>query len=512
MPRAGKVYLLGAGPGDPELVTARALRRLAEADVVLYDALVHPDILTHARTGVELVFVGKRGGQPSVRQAAINARLVDEARAGRIVARLKGGDPYLFGRGSEEAEYLHEHGIAFEVVPGVPSPIAATAYAGLSLTHRDLASSVAYITATESDEKERTSHDWAKLATATQTLVIFMGVRKLRTQMELLARHGRSPETPVAVIQNASKPEQKTVVGTVATIADLVDRAGIGMPALTIVGEVVRLREHLRWFDTRPLFGRRVLVTRAQEQASTVSRMLRDAGAEPVEAPTIRIVAPADPAPLREAAKRVADYDYVVFTSQNAVERFFEALDEASLDARALARARVGSVGPKTTEALRARGIRPDTSPAKDFHGEAMAAAVLRELDGKQGARVLLPRARIARDTLPDTLRAAGIAVDTVVAYDTVPPSAEEAERIRSLFREGALDAVLFTSSSTVENLVEVLGPDANERLRSVVTASIGPVTSDTAEKLGIRIDVTAPSSTTAALVAALEERFSHDD
>ena len=306
------VYLLGAGPGDPELITVRALRRLREADVVLYDALVHPDVLAECRPDAEQVFVGKRAGAPSARQARINERMVQEARAGRTVARLKGGDPYLFGRGSEEAEVLAAAGVPFEVIPGVPSPLAAAAYAGISLTHRDLASSVAYVTATESVVKDRTSHDWAKLATATQTLVIFMGMRKVDTLMSLLVEHGRPPTTPVAVVQWASLPRQRTVTGTVADISARVEQAGLSMPALILVGEVTRLRRSLRWFDTRPLFGKRVLVTRSSHQGGPTAAALRDAGAEPVLVPMLRFGPPASTAPLASALERLPGYDCVV--------------------------------------------------------------------------------------------------------------------------------------------------------------------------------------------------------
>lgn len=508
----GTVYLLGAGPGDPELITTRALRRLARADVVLYDALVHPDLLQHARPDAELVFVGKRAGRPSERQSRINERLVEEARRGRTVARLKGGDPYLFGRGSEEAEFLADAGVPFEVVPGVPSPVAATAYAGISLTHRDMASSVAYVTATESPEKDRTSHDWAKLATATQTIVLFMGLRKLGHLMQLLESHGRAPETPVAVVQSASLPRQRTVVGTVGDIADKVRDAGITMPALTIVGEVVRLRESLRWFDTKPLFGQRVLVTRPSGRAAVLSQLLRDQGAQPVEAPTIRIVAPEDPEPLRIAVRDLDDYAWVVFTSRNGVERLFAELDRQGEDARRLGGARIAAIGPGTAEELGLHGIRPDHVP-DEYRGEAVARAVLDVHDRDMtGTRVLLPRAAVARDVLPDTLREAGADVDVVPAYRSVPPEGEEVERLRRLVRGGEVDVVTFTASSTVQNLVELLGDDAAEALAPLTVASIGPITTETAERLGVRVDVTARVYTNEGLVEALVRHFAGVD
>ncbi|MGB8328887.1 MAG: uroporphyrinogen-III C-methyltransferase, partial [Polyangiales bacterium] len=485
----GKVYLVGAGPGDPELITARGLRRLRQADVVLYDALVHPDQLNAARHDAELVFVGKRAGRASERQADINRRLVRAAREGKIVVRLKGGDPYLFGRGSEEAELLASEGIAFEVVPGVPSPLAATAYAGLSLTHRELASSVAYITATESVEKDRAGHDWAKLATATETLVIFMGMRKLDSLMKLLVEHGRPADTPVAVVQWASLPTQRTIVGTVADIHRRASDAGLGLPALTIVGDVVRLREQLRWFDTKPLFGKRIVVTRAVQQSGSLAALLRDEGAQPILAPTIRIGPPPDPGPLLDAVTHLDRYDWIVFTSANAVEAVFSAIVQGGLDLRALAGAKVCAIGSKTGGALAAGGIRADLIP-DDARAEGVLAA-LRPLLGDR-ARVLLPRAEVAREILPSSLRDAGATVDVVVAYQNLPPEPAEIQRIRDLVDPAESDAVLFTSSSTVRNLFEVLGDGALERLNALDLFSIGPVTTECAEGLGLRIAATA--------------------
>jgi uroporphyrinogen III methyltransferase/synthase len=509
MAAAGKVYLVGAGPGDPELITARGLRRLQEADIVLYDALVHPDQLHAAKPGAELIFVGKRAGRISERQATINRRLVGAARDGKTVVRLKGGDPYLFGRGSEEAELLAAEGIAFEVVPGVPSPLAATAYAGLSLTHRELASSVAYVTASESVEKDRTGHDWSKLATATQTLVIFMGMRKLGSLTQLLVENGRPADTPAAVVQWASLPRQRTVVGTLEDIHARASEAGLGLPALTIVGEVVRLRDNLRWFDTKPLFGKRVLVTRAARQAGSLAALLRDEGAQALLAPTIRIAPPVDTGPLRDATTRLDRYDWVLFTSGNAVEAFFSAIAAAGLDARAIGRARVCAIGVKTELALAAHGIQPDLIPA-DARAEGVIAALGPELGDR--ARILLPRAEVAREVLPETLREAGAEVEVVTAYRTLPPDAAEVGRIGSLVDPGEADAVLFTSSSTVRNLYDLLGDDAAQRLNALALFSIGPVTSKTAADLGLEITATAEEQTIESLVATLRAYYAHGD
>jgi uroporphyrinogen III methyltransferase/synthase len=532
MARVGTVYLIGGGPGDPELITQKAIRCLRRADVVLYDALVHPDLLKYARPEAERVFVGKRAGRTHERQASINRRLVEAAQNGLTVARLKGGDPYLFGRGSEEAEALFEAGIPFEVVPGVPSPSAATAYAGMSLTHRDLSSSVAYVTATESVEKDRSAHEWSKLATATQTLVIFMGMRKLDVLMQVLIEHGRPASCPAAVIQWASTPQQRTIVGTVGDIAAKAAAAGLGMPALTVVGQIVGLRDKLRWYDQKPLFGRRVLVTRAKEQSESLAQALREAGAAAIELPMISIRPPSDPEPLRRAIARLRDYAFVVFTSQNGVVAFFAALAAHGGDARALGGARVAAIGPGTADALRPFGIVPDVVP-ESFRGEALAEAIIQaQLGAEQssplltypaaerssppaaasdvlkGVRVLLPRAAVARDILPETLRAHGAQVDVVPAYETHGASTEASASLRDLLSRGELDVITFTASSTVQHTLAALGPDGPELLRGLILASIGPITTQTARDHGLDVQITADEYTIDGLVRALHAHF----
>jgi uroporphyrinogen III methyltransferase/synthase len=435
------------------------------------------------------------------------------------VARLKGGDPYLFGRGSEEAEALASAGIPFEVVPGVPSPSAAMAYAGMSPTHRDLSSSVAYVTATESPEKDRSSHEWSKLATATQTLVIFMGMRKLDSLMELLIQHGRPADCPAAVIQWASTPQQRTVVGTVANIAERAAAAGLGMPALTVVGEIVRLREKLRWYDTKPLFGKRVLVTRAREQSESLAQALREAGAVAIELPMISIEPPSDPELLRRAVKRLRDYAFVVFTSQNGVQAFFKVLAAEGGDARALGSSRVAAIGPGTAEALAPFGIKPDVVP-DNYRGEALAEAIIRTYQGVaaksgrpnaplEGVKVLLARAAVARDVVPDTLRAAGAEVDVVPAYETHGASPEARTKLRELLQNRELDVVTFTASSTVQHTLNALTPDGRDLLRDLTLASIGPITTQTAVDAGLQVHVTAEEYTIEGLVHALTRHFS---
>ncbi|MEM1418421.1 MAG: uroporphyrinogen-III C-methyltransferase [Myxococcota bacterium] len=500
-PAPGRVSLVGAGPGDPELLTLKGRDRLREADLVLYDALVHPEVLEHCREDAETRFVGKRAGQPSIRQARINEELVEAARAGRTVVRLKGGDPFLFGRGSEEAEVLAAAGVPYEVVPGVPSPLAATAYAGLSLTHRELSSSVAYLTATEHTLKESSSHDWAKLATATQTLVVFMGMRKLALLMETLERHGRPRDTPVAIVRWASLPKQTTVVGTVGDIAEKAARAGLGLPSLIIVGEVVRLRKTLRWFDDRPLFGRRVVVTRAARQAPALVAALRKAGAEARVAPAIRLAPPTDPAALERAVASLGSYAWVLFTSANAVRTVFDALGRAGRDARAFGAARVAAIGEATGRALKEVGLVADLVPA-DSRGEGLLEALDAAL-GTAPARILLPRAEVAREVLPEGLRARGHTVDVVPAYRTLGPDVGGAEALREAVR-GA-DAITFTSPSTVEHTLAVVGRAA---LATPALAAIGRVTERALVDAGFEGAVVPATPDVGALVDALATRF----
>ncbi|HEY6879680.1 MAG TPA: uroporphyrinogen-III C-methyltransferase [Polyangiales bacterium] len=501
---AGHVSLLGAGPGDPELITLRALRKLQRADVVLYDALVHPRLLEHVKPGAELVFVGKRAGRSSERQSSINARLIEAARRGGLVVRLKGGDPYLFGRGSEEAEALAAAGISFDVVPGVASPMAASAFTGISLTHRDLASSVAYVTATESIEKDASAHDWSKLATATGTIVFFMGLRKLDSLMSLLMTHGRDPSTPAAVVSHASLPNQRTVIGTVRTIAELANQAGLEMPALTIVGPVVSLHEQLAWFERQPLFGKRVLITRPEGQSDEMAQDLRDRGADPVELPTVQIVPPSDPKRFQEAVLRAGECDWVVFTSANGVDAFFAVLNDHQRDARILGGVRVAAIGPATRAALAKYGVRADVMPS-EYRGEAVFD-VMKAHGPLMEKRVLIARAEVARETLPQLLRGAGAHVDVVPAYRTLPADPARFDEIRAHLEAGRLHAVAFTSSSTVQRLVEGLG--GASLLRDVVIAAIGPITANTARELGLPAHVVASEYTAPGLVRALEAHY----
>jgi len=502
---SGKVWLVGAGPGDPGLLTLAGAACLARAEVVVYDRLVHPRLLDLAPAGAERIYAGKQTGGHTLTQDEINALLVARAREGKRVVRLKGGDPYVFGRGGEEAEALAAAGVPFEVVPGVTSAVAAPAYAGIPVTHRGLASSVAVVTGHEDAAKEESSIDWGKLATGVDTLVLLMGLANLPDIAEQLVRHGRPPETPAAVIEWGTLPRQRTVSGTLGDIARRAAEAGLQPPAVTVVGEVARLRETLRWFDNRPLFGKRVLVTRTRRQASVLSQALAEAGAEPIELPTIEIEPRADPASVQAAldALRAGAYAWAVFTSANGVELFFGHLRERGLDARAFGSTMVAAIGPGSAEALASEGIRADVVP-EDFVSEGLLRALTEH--GPAGRRVLVARAEGARRELIEGLEGLGARVDELTLYRAAVPREPDSEGLRRL-RAGEVDIVTFASSSAVRNLAEMLGGDL-EPLRQALIACIGPVTARTAEELGVTVGLISEEHTIPGLVRALEDYF----
>ncbi len=499
----GKVWLVGAGPGDPELITVRGQKLLSQAEVVLHDALSHPALLEHCRAA-EILDVGKRFGRQSPDQTFINRLLIEHARRGKRVVRLKGGDPLMFARGSEEALALAEAGVPFEIVPGISSPVAASAYAGISLTHRALSSSVTFITGSDRAGKQWSPEAWKKLATATDTVCVLMGMRRIVEITQALLDGGREASTPAAVIQWGARPEQRVVTGTLQDIAAKSRAAGLSNPAIIVVGPVAGLRQELRWYDALPLFGKRVLVPRPPHQAGGTAVQIRERAAEPVLFPVIDIHPPPDRAPLDAAIARLGDYDWVLFTSANGVERFFEALASAGRDARALAQASIAVIGPKTAEALRARGLTADLM-AEEFVGESLAERVI----AAGARRVLLARALVARDALPEMLRQAGVDVDVVAVYETRAASAERAAELVQLLEDGGVDVALFTSSSTVTHLLDLLGERGAGRLSNVTVASIGPVTSRTLRAAGVRVDVEAEQYTVAGVLDALERHFS---
>ena len=481
------VYLVGAGPGDPGLFTVRGAELLRGADVVVYDRLASPALLELARHDAELVDVGKAPGRAAMTQERINGLLVERGRAGLEVVRLKGGDPFVFGRGGEEAESCRDAKVAFEVVPGVTSAIAAPAYAGIPVTHRGLSTSVTIVTGHEDPTKATTDTDWEALARARGTLVVLMGAGRVGEIAKALIAGGRDASTPVAAIRWGTRPEQRTVRATLATI----DQLGVEAPSAIVVGAVAGL--DLAWFEQRPLFGRRIVVTRAREQASELRTRLEHLGAEVIELPSIALE------PIAFSLPALERYGWLVFTSANGVDAFFDrGLAASGLDARALAGLRVAAIGPGTTAAIARHGLRPDLVPPR-FVAESLLEAF--PDPEPPGARVLIARAASARDVLPEGLAARGYEVDVLAVYETVSLAPDGADVAR--VRGGEVDAVTFTSSSTVKNFCDAVGPLAASQ-PSVI--SIGPVTSQSARDLGLRVDAEADPHTIDGLVAAVVE------
>lgn len=500
MPDDIRVWLVGAGPGDPGLITVRGLELLRAADVVLYDALAHPALLDECRPDATLISVGKRYGAHSVEQPEIIDMLFQHARAGRLVVRLKGGDPLLFARGAEEAQALADAEIRFGVVPGICSPMGASTYAGLPLTHRDLSSSVTFVTGTDRYGKPHEPAKWHRLACGADTLCILMGMRRLDEIAAALIEGGRAGCTPTCIVEWGARAEQRVLVGTLETIADLVRTHGYKNPAVIVVGDVVTLRDRLRWFDNRPLFGKRVLLPRAAEQVKATAQLVRQRGADPISMPLLAIEDPEQTEPVENVAHRLSEYDWVLLTSSNGSERLLRALERARLDARAFGRTKIGVIGPKTAEPLQRWGLRPDLI-AKDH----VAEGLLHDLLAYPIQRALVFRAAEAREILPEQLRARGIAVDVVAAYRTRRLGEEQSGHLRQRITDGQLDAVLVTSSSMAQALVEALGSEARNLLGKLVVASIGPITTKTLVELGIEPDLTAQEYTIPGLLDALE-------
>jgi uroporphyrinogen III methyltransferase/synthase len=496
--RPGVVYLVGAGPGDPGLITARALELISSADVILYDRLIPAGVLDGARDDAELVYVGKASGanEPSAADAQreLEALMVERAGERRSVVRLKGGDPFVFGRGGEEAEALAAAGIAFEIVPGVTAGVAAPAYAGIPVTHRDDASAVAFVTGHEDPEKPETALDWEALARFPGTLVLYMGVKNLPLIAERLAAGGRDPAEPAAVVERGTHPGQRTVIATLAELPDAVAAAGLRAPAILLFGPVVARRDAIAWLERRPLHGKRVVVTRARAQASGLAATLRTLGAEAIELPAIRIVPRLDAPEVRDAVADLHSYALVCLTSTNGVRLLFEAMAGQGRDARALANATVAAIGPGTAAALAERGVIADVVP-KRFVAEALVEA-LAEVE-VAGRPVLVARAAEARDLLPDALAERGAKVDVVAFYETVREDPEP----EAIDAAATADYVTFTSSSTVRNLLGAVGDRFPPGARVV---SIGPITSEAARDAGLTVHVEAERHEIEGLVEAL--------
>ncbi|MBQ3854047.1 MAG: uroporphyrinogen-III C-methyltransferase [Anaerovibrio sp.] len=503
---AGKVFLVGAGPGDYRLLTLKACDCLKRADTVVYDRLADKRILQYAPQNAEFIYVGKASSQHTMTQDKICQLLVDLGKAGKTVVRLKGGDPFVFGRGGEEALLLQKNNIPFEIVPGVTSAISVPAYAGIPVTHRGVAASFSVITGHEDPTKDSSDINWEKLATATDTLVFLMGVANLPKITAKLIENGRPATTPVAIIRWGTKLQQQVWTSTLVEAAAMAQREGIKPPCIFLVGDVVNLRADLAWFDNiamKPLFGKKVLVTRSRSQASKLTTALEELGAECIEAPAIKIVPPVDNyEALDKAIGQLDKYNWLIFTSTNGVEHFWHRLVAGGKDARVLYKARICAIGAATAQALASHGITADVVPER-YQAEGIIEALDNELIA--GTKILIPRAAEARALLPEALTKAGAQVDVVVAYETVMGDAEAVE-IRNSLAKGEIDVVTFTSSSTVENLLKILKEP--ELLKEAQLAAIGPITAETMQKNGLTANIVAAEYTIEGLVQTIKEAF----
>ncbi|HVA00513.1 MAG TPA: uroporphyrinogen-III C-methyltransferase, partial [Terriglobia bacterium] len=498
----GKVYLVGAGPGDPGLLTLKGKAAIERADVVIYDFLANEELLRFAPPECENICVGKRPGEPSASQEEINGLLITKAAEGKTVVRLKGGDPFIFGRGGEEAQALVRADIAFEVVPGISSGYAAPAYAGIPVTHRDLASSVAFLTGHEDPYKASTGIDWSKLATGAGTLVLFMGVRNLPEITAALIEQGRDAHTPVAVIRWGTRAQQQVVTGTLADIGSKAE--GIEPPAVIVIGEVVQLRDELNWFERLPLFGKRIVTTRTRQQAGTLRDSLEALGAETIEIPAIEIHDPQSWEPLDSAIRRLKDFDYLLLTSANGVKNFLRRLEACQRDVRDLKGLQIGAIGPGSAAEFARVGIRVDFLP-KEYRAEGLVESLASvDLSGKS---FLIPRAKVARDLLPAELKKRGARVEVVEAYETLQPRVSPDDLARLLTPRP--DVVTFTSSSTATNFLRLLQEKGlRDVLEGISPPSIGPITSKTLRRHGLRVSVEAAESTIPGLVRAIQDYF----
>jgi uroporphyrinogen III methyltransferase / synthase len=502
------VYLIGAGPGDPGLITVRGLQRLETADVVLYDHLVPARLLRHARADAEKIDVGTAAPQP-LEQEAICYLLAEKAREGKTVARLKWGDPFVFDRGGNEALFLHEQRVSFEVIPGVPAGVAVPSYAGIPITYPGGGDTLTFVRGHEDQGKSRASIDWTSLARLDGTIVCYAGPDQLPHMLDSLLSHGRAADDSAAVVYDGTLPTQQTVSGSLEDVAKSVRQTDDRRPAVVVVGRVVGLREHLRWFDSRPLFGKRVLVTRPRDQAQDLVERLESMGADAVVAPMIRIAPPEDYSSLDDACARVTEFDWIIFASTNAVDAFIERLLAGPRDLRALSASKLCVVGQATAERLAKHGIKPDLVPA-EYRAEAVVPAMA-ELGPIEGLKVLLPRGDIGREVIGDDLRRHGAEVTEVIAYRTIVAEAErdgEPDIYRMLL-DRRIDVVTFTSPSAVRSFVQVLGAEpAADLLRPLTVASIGPVTAEAAAQCNIQTTIIPVSYTVPAMVDAIVKYF----
>jgi uroporphyrinogen III methyltransferase/synthase len=505
MPTEGKVYLTGAGPGAVDLITIRAAEVLAAADVVIYDHLVNEELLNLAPSNSELIYAGKQGGgERALDQSAINQLMIEHARAGRKVVRLKGGDPFIFGRGGEEATALVDAGVEFEIVPGITSAIAVPAFAGIPLTHRDYGSFVAFVTGHEDEARGPGVVPWDDLARAARergTLVLLMATAHLGEIAARLLASGMAPDTPAAAIAHGTGASQRTTGATLATISDAVTQAQISPPAIIVIGQAASLREKVAWFERRPLFGRRVIITRSRSAAGPFARALRELGADAIELPAIETVRPDSYAALDRAIAQIGSYNWIIFTSATGVDGLMLRLGETGHDVREMAGAGIAAIGPVTAARLRHFGLRADAIP-DEYRAEAIVIAIGRERI--RGARILIPRAQVAREALIGMLKDAGAAVvDVAAAYKTVSPQPPVLDAVKRMLARSEIDLAAFTSSSTVDNFCAMVGEDA---ARGLLAAAIGPITAETARQRGMNVVVQPQSYTVEALCSAIRD------
>jgi uroporphyrinogen III methyltransferase/synthase len=498
----GKVYIVGAGPGDISLLTLKGLKCLQKAEVVIYDFHLNAQVLNYISHDAEFIYAGKRGGQHTMTQDEINRTLVEKAREGKIICRLKGGDPFVFGRGGEEAETLAGENIEFEIVPGVSSAIAAPAYAGIPLTHRLYSSSLAIVPGYEDPSKEESSIDWQKLATGVGTIVFLMTVKNISLVCKKLIDNGRSPDTPVAVIRWGTRADQTTLVGNLKTMPDLIKENEIKPPAVMVVGEVVRLREILKWYEKKPLFGQRILITREHSEGY---ESLEELGAEIIEFRTIEIVPPEDWTEVDRAIEKIESYNWLILTSANGVKFFFRRLFEKEKDIRDLKGIKICAVGTKTADAINKFGIKVDLVP-EEFNAEGLIAVFSQQYAGAlhatplRGIKFLLPRAETAREIFPQKVCELGGEIDVVTAYRAVKPETH-GKRLKRFLKEGKITIATFTSATTFNNFIEIAGEDADALLKDVAIAVIGPVTAKAIEKAGLKVSIMPKEATIEAMV-----------
>lgn len=502
--QVGKVFLIGAGPGDYKLITLKGIECIQKADVVLYDRLASPQLLKFAREDAELIYVGKAPNNHAYTQEEINQLLVKKGLEGKVVARLKGGDPLVFGRGGEEAKELRENGISFEIVPGITSAISVPAYAGIPVTHRNVSSSFHVITGNEDPTKEEKSVDYEALAKLEGTLIFLMGVKNLDKICQSLIKYGQSPERPVAVIMRGTTTEQKKTIGTLKDIHEKVMKNGLKNPSIIIVGEVVNLSPILRWHEDKPLFGKKILVTRTRQQASYLSKKLENLGAQAVEFPTIKIEKPKSFEKIDEALEAIEKYKWIIFTSVNGVAAFFERMKKLNKDIRSLLNAKLVAIGPATAKVLEDKGLIIEYVP-EEYRAEGIIEGLKDQI--KKGEHILLPRADIAREILIEELKKLGAVVDNIPIYCTVIPKKDQ-EKLISILKDDHVDMITFTSSSTVKNFIEILGENNKELLADKKIAVIGPITEETAKDLTLKIDVQAKEFTIDGLVDAINKHY----